>query len=193
MAAAGLTGDTGYDFVLAVHELATNAVRHGGGHGHLDLHRQDDVLICEITDQGPAAGSLPVRLSAVDVAGGRGLWLAHEVDRRPRPHPPPQRRGRHRDRVPTADQRPGDLPATQRTPERRARRPRGRPPTMRSTPSRQHRVPVEHDRTFWCARDGPNSCADLDSRGRRGDRLGECVSDPAPNPGRRGQVKARKR
>jgi anti-sigma regulatory factor (Ser/Thr protein kinase) len=79
VAAAGLTGDAGYDFVLAVHELVTNAVRHGGGHGHLDLRRQDDVLICEVSDRGAAAGSLPVRLPAVDVAGGRGLWLAHQL------------------------------------------------------------------------------------------------------------------
>ena len=77
--AAGLTGDAGYDFVLAVHELVTNAVRHGGGHGHLDLRRQDDVLICEIRDEGAAVDSLPVRLPAVDVAGGRGLWLAHRL------------------------------------------------------------------------------------------------------------------
>ncbi|WP_280841626.1 ATP-binding protein [Micromonospora sp. A200] len=79
MTAVGLTGDAGYDFVLAVHELATNAVRHGGGRGHLELRRQDDVLTCEIIDQGPAPGHLPVRLPAVDTAGGRGLWLAHQL------------------------------------------------------------------------------------------------------------------
>ena len=77
--AVGLTGDVGYDFVLAVHELVTNAVRHGGGQGHLELRREHDVLLCEITDQGEAAGNLPVRLPAVDVAGGRGLWLAHQL------------------------------------------------------------------------------------------------------------------
>ncbi|MBM0224355.1 ATP-binding protein [Micromonospora sicca] len=77
--AAGLTGDAGDDFVLAVHELITNAVRHGGGHGHLELRRQADVLICEVTDQGAAPGSLRVRLPAVDTAGGRGLWLAHQL------------------------------------------------------------------------------------------------------------------
>ncbi|MDH6466293.1 serine/threonine-protein kinase RsbW [Micromonospora sp. A200] len=77
--AVGLTGDAGYDFVLAVHELVTNAVRHGGGRGHLELRRQDDVLTCEIIDQGPAPGHLPVRLPAVDTAGGRGLWLAHQL------------------------------------------------------------------------------------------------------------------
>ncbi len=76
---AGLAGDAGYDFILAVHELVTNAVRHGGGHGHLDLRRQDDVLICEVSDEGAAQGTLPVRLPAVDVAGGRGLWLAHQL------------------------------------------------------------------------------------------------------------------
>ena len=77
--AAGLTGDVGYDFVLAVHELVTNAVRHGGGQGHLELRREHDVLICEVTDHGEAAGNLPVRPPAVDVAGGRGLWLAHQL------------------------------------------------------------------------------------------------------------------
>lgn len=79
VAGAGLAGDAGYDFVLAVHELVTNAVRHGGGAGHLDLRRQDDVLICEVSDHGAAPGRLPVRLPAVDVAGGRGLWLAHQL------------------------------------------------------------------------------------------------------------------
>ncbi|PWU49422.1 ATP-binding protein [Micromonospora globispora] len=77
--AVGLTGDVGYDFVLAVHELVTNAVRHGGGQGHLELRRAHDALICEVTDHGEAAGKLPVRLPAVDVAGGRGLWLAHQL------------------------------------------------------------------------------------------------------------------
>ncbi|WP_157746545.1 ATP-binding protein [Micromonospora inositola] len=76
---AGLAGDAGYDFVLAVHELVTNAVRHGGGHGHLALRRQDDVLICEVSDGGATLGRLPVRLPAVDVAGGRGLWLASQL------------------------------------------------------------------------------------------------------------------
>ncbi|MEH0827076.1 ATP-binding protein [Micromonospora sp. CPCC 205714] len=76
---AGLLGDVGYDFVLAVHELATNAVRHGGGRGHLDLRGQDDVLICEVSDHGAAGATLPVRPPAVDVAGGRGLWLAHRL------------------------------------------------------------------------------------------------------------------
>ncbi|WP_328421588.1 ATP-binding protein [Micromonospora sp. NBC_00389] len=79
VAAAGLVGDPGFDFVLAVHELVTNAVRHGGGRGHLDLRREEDVLLCEISDQGAPADNLPVRLPAVDAAGGRGLWLARQL------------------------------------------------------------------------------------------------------------------
>ncbi|MEH0938145.1 ATP-binding protein [Micromonospora psammae] len=79
VAMAGLTGDLAYDFVLAVHELVTNAVRHGGGRGQIDLRRHDDVLICEITDRGAAVGELPVRLPTVDTAGGRGLWLAQQL------------------------------------------------------------------------------------------------------------------
>ncbi|MGN9779602.1 ATP-binding protein [Micromonospora sp. H33] len=79
VSAAGLVGDPGFDFVLAVHELVTNAVRHGGGHGRIELRREEDVLICEVTDQGAAADNLPVRLPEVDVAGGRGLWLARQL------------------------------------------------------------------------------------------------------------------
>lgn len=77
--AVGLAGDDGYDFVLAVHELVTNAVRHGGGRGRLELRRQQDVLICEVIDQGQSPARLPVRLSEVNTAGGRGLWLAHQL------------------------------------------------------------------------------------------------------------------
>ncbi|HEY0697652.1 MAG TPA: ATP-binding protein [Micromonospora sp.] len=76
---AGLTGDQGDDFVLAVHELVTNAVRHGGGAGELVLHRDDDTLTCEIVDHGGTPDSLPVRLPAANVPGGRGLWLAHHL------------------------------------------------------------------------------------------------------------------
>ncbi|MFE9658290.1 ATP-binding protein [Micromonospora sp. NPDC006431] len=77
--AAGLSGDDGDDFVLAVHELVTNAVRHGGGSGHLDLRQVDGVLVCEVTDHGAGSDALPVDLPPVHVPGGRGLWLAHQL------------------------------------------------------------------------------------------------------------------
>ena len=79
---AGLTGDPLDDFVVAVHELTTNAVRHGGGRGHLHLRRDDDNLICDVTDHGPGfATPVPVTSSrpAPLTAGGRGLWLAQQL------------------------------------------------------------------------------------------------------------------
>ena len=79
VAAAGLVGEAGDDYVLAVHELVTNVVRHGGGAGHLSLHLRADVLVAEVTDHGVSAGDLSVGLPAVDVPGGRGLWLAQEL------------------------------------------------------------------------------------------------------------------
>src|SRR3954464_11674741 len=49
---AGLTGERHDDFVVAVNELLTNAVRHGGGLGRVALWRQDRDLVCEVSDSG---------------------------------------------------------------------------------------------------------------------------------------------
>ncbi|WP_091202621.1 ATP-binding protein [Micromonospora narathiwatensis] len=80
--AAGLRGQRLDDFVLAVNELITNAVRHGGGQGWLRLWRQAGELVCEVADHGH--GISAHRLSdrnrpAPDTAGGWGLWLAREL------------------------------------------------------------------------------------------------------------------
>jgi serine/threonine-protein kinase RsbW len=80
VSAAGLTGDVAEDLVLAVHELVTNAVLHGGGRGRLDLFRRAHLLVCEVTDHGHERGAdLPVNLPATNTPGGRGLWLAHHL------------------------------------------------------------------------------------------------------------------
>ncbi|MEV6815135.1 ATP-binding protein [Micromonospora sp. NPDC051296] len=79
IAAAGLSGEVAEDLVLAVHELVTNAVLHGGGRGRLDLFRRADLLVCEVTDHGPGSGDLAVHLPATNTPGGRGLWLAHHL------------------------------------------------------------------------------------------------------------------
>jgi anti-sigma regulatory factor (Ser/Thr protein kinase) len=76
---AGLSGPRADDFALAVHELMTNAVRHGGGSGRLELRLLADVVTCEVIDQGGGADGLPVRLVPADQPGGRGLWLAHQL------------------------------------------------------------------------------------------------------------------
>src|SRR3984957_9795307 len=51
---AGLAPGRADDLVIAVHELAANAVRYGAGHGRLRIWRSDadQALLCEITDDG---------------------------------------------------------------------------------------------------------------------------------------------
>lgn len=81
----GLAGLELYRFVVAVNELTTNAVRHGGGSGNLALWHTTSPepgaggwLHCRVTDWGkglPADHRL--RMPPADAIGGRGLWLAH--------------------------------------------------------------------------------------------------------------------
>jgi anti-anti-sigma factor len=49
---AGLAPGRAEDLVIAVHELASNAVRHGAGHGRLRIWRSDQALLCEVSDDG---------------------------------------------------------------------------------------------------------------------------------------------
>ncbi|MEO3871651.1 ATP-binding protein [Nonomuraea sp. B12E4] len=75
----GLSGRHLEDFVLAVNEITTNAVVHGGGHGRLRLWSYDGRLWCEVADQGP--GLPPGWMSGLGPPAGyefrgRGLWLA---------------------------------------------------------------------------------------------------------------------
>src|SRR5262245_37897940 len=71
------------DFVLAVNELVTNAIQHGGGNGDVRLWRTADALWCEVSDRGPG---LPpdrrdgkYRRPPAHASGGRGLWLVHRL------------------------------------------------------------------------------------------------------------------
>lgn len=68
------------DVVLAVSEIATNSVRHGGGSGVLRWWTEGAALIMEITDQGsirdPLAGR---RRPGLDQEGGYGLWLVNQL------------------------------------------------------------------------------------------------------------------
>ncbi|MEV4842993.1 ATP-binding protein [Micromonospora matsumotoense] len=79
---AGLTGQRLDDFVLAVNELITNAVRHGGGQGWLRLWRRPGQLVCEVSDHGNGMSEQQLddrSRPAPDTAGGWGLWLAREL------------------------------------------------------------------------------------------------------------------
>jgi anti-sigma regulatory factor (Ser/Thr protein kinase) len=68
--------------VLIAHELASNAVRHGGGTGRLRLWLADNALHCEVTDSGtglPNPGLAGRALPAPSLPGGRGLWIARQL------------------------------------------------------------------------------------------------------------------
>ncbi len=76
---AGLAGPRRHDFVLAVHEIAANAVRHGGGAGRLDLWTDGDRIWFRVADRGAGPGLGEVRLPPPDQPGGRGLWIASRI------------------------------------------------------------------------------------------------------------------
>jgi anti-sigma regulatory factor (Ser/Thr protein kinase) len=86
---AGVSEFRAGDIVLAVHELAVNAVRHGAGHGRLVIENRDGALHCQVTDDGapPAArdgAATRTRLALMDdppwpSQHGHGLWLVQQV------------------------------------------------------------------------------------------------------------------
>jgi serine/threonine-protein kinase RsbW len=79
---AGLAGDHLEDFVLAVNELLTNVVRHAGGTGWLRLWRDNQDIVCEVSDRGPGLDAAHVDRHdrpAPDTVGGWGLWLADQL------------------------------------------------------------------------------------------------------------------
>ncbi|WP_261553923.1 sensor histidine kinase [Frankia tisae] len=78
--ADGLEEDRAGDLELAVHEVATNSIRHGGGRGVARFWSGDGCLICEVTDSGQLADRLAGRRRPdLDLSGGRGLWLVNQL------------------------------------------------------------------------------------------------------------------
>ena len=82
-AAAGLPGDQAADVMLALHELAANAVRHGAGAGQLEMRVHDGQLHCQVSDVGPPGAARPGPGTGTGTAAappwpvqrGHGLWL----------------------------------------------------------------------------------------------------------------------
>jgi anti-sigma regulatory factor (Ser/Thr protein kinase) len=83
--AAGLPDARSSEGVLAVHELAANAVLHGGGAGRAVLRLVAGELHCKVSDPGTGTTDGDARTDGT-VAGqpwplrpGHGLWLARKV------------------------------------------------------------------------------------------------------------------
>lgn len=81
-AAHGLTDLALANFVLAVNEIATNAVRYAGGHGQLRAWRQGGELWCRVVDDGHGIPRRYLEQSARPDplhVSGHGLWLARHI------------------------------------------------------------------------------------------------------------------
>ncbi len=83
--AHAVAGDPLNDLVLAVNELAINAVRHGGGRGTLRIWYDGATVWCRVRDDGPGipdaitsqcVSPQPPSFTAFE---GRGLWLVHQM------------------------------------------------------------------------------------------------------------------
>lgn len=68
------------DLLVAVNELATNSVCHGGGAGTVRVWQEGDAVVCEITDAGFIADRLIGRRRPDTYReGGRGLWIVNQL------------------------------------------------------------------------------------------------------------------
>ena len=76
---AGLAPGRSDDLVIAVHELAANAVRHGAGHGRLRVWKSDRALLCEISDDGIPQPAGTGDATQWRTEPGHGLSLVRQV------------------------------------------------------------------------------------------------------------------
>ena len=69
------------DLLIVAGELATNAIRHGGGSGRLRLWRVGSTLRCQVTDRGPGITDPTLGDTPPDPTdtGGRGLWICRQL------------------------------------------------------------------------------------------------------------------
>ncbi|MFJ8662878.1 anti-sigma factor RsbA family regulatory protein [Streptomyces sp. NPDC093795] len=76
----GLPGGRTQDLALAVSELTTNSVIHGGGSGTLRIWADGERIVCEVEDGGRMADPLAGRRPAArGQLGGRGLLLVNHI------------------------------------------------------------------------------------------------------------------
>ena len=76
---AGLSESRATDVVLAVHELAVNAIRHGAGAGRLRVWNLVRELCCQVDDGDPPDGHRQNQVNSMSSPPGHGLWLVRQV------------------------------------------------------------------------------------------------------------------
>jgi len=81
----GVASEAADDVVLALNEVATNAILYGSGGGQpvqVVIHVNDDVIEASVLDHGPDLPTQPPTDADTDALGvrGRGLWLRRLVD-----------------------------------------------------------------------------------------------------------------
>jgi anti-sigma regulatory factor (Ser/Thr protein kinase) len=77
-ARAGLSSGQIDNLVVAVNEVATNSVTHGGGTGVARLWREGRAIVCDISDAGTIIDPLVDRTRPSEAAGDRrGLWTVN--------------------------------------------------------------------------------------------------------------------
>jgi anti-sigma regulatory factor (Ser/Thr protein kinase) len=77
---AGLPHDRAGDVVLAVHELAANVVRHGGGKGRLRIWELTGALHCQVDDGDLiVSADSAASLDPFPELPGHGLWVARRL------------------------------------------------------------------------------------------------------------------
>jgi anti-sigma regulatory factor (Ser/Thr protein kinase) len=64
------------DLLIAVSEIATNAICYAGGTGSITLRGLGGGLLVEISDHGPGLPDASMISRATPALAGRGLWLA---------------------------------------------------------------------------------------------------------------------
>jgi anti-sigma regulatory factor (Ser/Thr protein kinase) len=80
---AGLIEARAEDVVLAVHELAANAVYHGAGAARLRMWKTAGALLCQVADgdipADAASDSSPESATSLPYRPGHGLWVVKQI------------------------------------------------------------------------------------------------------------------
>jgi anti-sigma regulatory factor (Ser/Thr protein kinase) len=79
---AGLAELRLYYFVVAVNEMMTNAIHHGGGRGRVEVEFDGGCFRARILDDGPGVPDRFIRAEprpSATTLSGRGLWLTRQL------------------------------------------------------------------------------------------------------------------